>query len=244
MPRFAIGDIACLKDYKWKGRTEEERSLLTALNPGHDMGRASAHPCIVLKTGREYALVATVSAHGSGPHDQWRSPWTRGGHYKKRPDRYRSFEGTERYNLKRPYLQLSKGAWPKPRGSWVNVENVLLVPVWFLGVFYKAQGYDENPYIPHMARESLDDLLRQIIEDNWQWSTLLRRFEELGGVKPLPPPSPPATPVSPPPRAPAKASPPPQAPTKVSPPPPGASTKVTPPPPAPSWADVAKGKKR
>ncbi|KAK3954582.1 hypothetical protein QBC32DRAFT_383814 [Pseudoneurospora amorphoporcata] len=243
MPRFTTGDIACLKDFNWKGRTDEERSVLTALNPGHDMGRASAHPCIVLKTDRRYALVTTVSAHGSGPYDQWRSPWTRGGHYKKRPDRYRSFEGTARFNPERPYLRLSKGAWPKPRGSWVNVENVLLVPVWFLGVFYKAQGYDENPYIPHMARESLDDLLWQIIEDNWQWSRLLRRFEELRGVKPFPPPSP-ATPVSPPPRAPAKSSPPPQAPTKVSPPPPGASTKVTPPPPAPSWADVAKGKKR
>ncbi|KAK1783655.1 hypothetical protein QBC45DRAFT_428755 [Copromyces sp. CBS 386.78] len=57
-----VGDIACLKDYNWKGRTDEERSLLTALNPGHDMKRASAHPCIVLKTDPGCAGILATTA--------------------------------------------------------------------------------------------------------------------------------------------------------------------------------------
>ncbi|CCC09346.1 hypothetical protein SMACR_05239 [Sordaria macrospora] len=245
--QFIVGDIACLKDYNW-GRTVEEKREISGLNPGHNMEKASNHPCIVLKTNRKYALVTTVSAHGSGPYDNWRSPWTRGGHYRQRRDRYRSFQGTARFNLNRKSLRLATGAWPKPRGSWVNAEHVFLVPVWFLGVFKKAQSYDryqKKLVNAHMAEDSLDDLLQQIIEDNWQWTRLLQEFEELGRLEPLPPPSHPPAPVALPPRAPAKASPLPRPATTTKASPPPALTKPLPSPRnSVSWAQVAKGKKR
>ncbi|KAK3950392.1 hypothetical protein QBC32DRAFT_196837, partial [Pseudoneurospora amorphoporcata] len=103
-----IGDIACLKDFNWKGRTDEERSILTALNPGHDMMRASAHPCIVLKTDRKHALVTTILAHNSGPWDQWRalSP-------KWKAVRMMSFAGARRQNSQRAFLRLSLGHGPR-----------------------------------------------------------------------------------------------------------------------------------
>ncbi|KAK3402452.1 hypothetical protein B0T20DRAFT_341272, partial [Sordaria brevicollis] len=68
------------------------------------------------------------------------APWEKGhpSNWKRR-DRYRAFEGTERPHQGhgRAFLRLSKGAWPKTRGSWVNVETVLLVPVDLLIFFTK-----------------------------------------------------------------------------------------------------------
>ena len=236
MSHFIVGDVACLGKFYWKGRTNADRKELTDLNEGENMEGAGGHPCIVLRTNGKYALVTTVSAHGSSEKNRWRAPWLRRGC--QHPDRYRSFAGTQRFNRNRAFLRLKRGTWPKPKGSWVDVERVLLVPTWFLISFVKdGQPRYPPPPIPQVADESLDDLLRQIIDDNYKWSGLLKEFEALGGSKPLPPR---ASPVLPPPQLPP--SPPP------TPPPTPAPAKASPPSPAGkklSWADVAaKGKGR
>ncbi|KAK3334890.1 hypothetical protein B0H65DRAFT_583189 [Neurospora tetraspora] len=182
MSQFTTGDVAFLLE--WHQFNKGGKAMLQRLNPTHYMEGPCGHPVIILNKTATYALVTTVSAHGAGPWDGWRAPWTSGRHYAREADHFRSFAGTQRSNSHRAFLRLSKGAWPKPKGSWVHVENVLLVPLFALGIFTKPKCWERSGTILHVDQTSMHDLMMHIQVANPQWFELLGRLDILAGNKP------------------------------------------------------------
>ncbi|KAK4222913.1 hypothetical protein QBC38DRAFT_518116 [Podospora fimiseda] len=111
--------------------------------------KATGHPAIILarpSTSSSHALVATVSAYGSGDltSGHYVAPWNNPRQHRYKPDSFRSFAGSEVYagSPPRPVLRLRPGGnFPKPETSWVNVENVYVVRTEDLGVFTKSRRF-------------------------------------------------------------------------------------------------------
>ncbi|KAK3484731.1 hypothetical protein B0T13DRAFT_488106 [Neurospora crassa] len=226
MSQFTTGDVAFL--IEWHRFNVGNQALLKRLNPAQYMEFACGHPVIVLEKTASHALVTTVSAHGAAPWNNWQAPWTSGRPYARVADHFRSFAGSQRPNSKREFLRLSKGAWPKPKSSFVHVVNVLLVPLFALGDFTKPKCWERDGTILHVSPTSMHDLIMHIQVTNPRWLELLGRLESLAVKKPKvittkrqpPVPSPPPTPPA----------------AMPAPPPPPASES--------GWTEVVKKKKR
>ncbi|EGO51530.1 hypothetical protein NEUTE1DRAFT_141470 [Neurospora tetrasperma FGSC 2508] len=229
MSQFTTGDVAFLLE--WHRFNEGKQAMLERLNPAQYMKGACGHPVIVLEKTASHALVTTVSAHGAAPWNNWQAPWTSGRHYARGADHFRSFAGTQRPNSRREFLRLSKGAWPKPKSSFVHVENVLLVPLFALGDFTKPKCWERDGTILHVSPTSMHDLIMHIQVANPKW---LGRLEFLAVKKPKAIMTKQHPPVPPPPLLPSP------------PPPPPAAMPAPPPQPASEsgWTEVVKKKKK
>ncbi|OIW26638.1 hypothetical protein CONLIGDRAFT_672160 [Coniochaeta ligniaria NRRL 30616] len=146
------GDIAFLNDSeRYNNREYDELIDSGYMHPG-----ATGHPCIILKMlPGDRVVVTTISAYGSGVHNQHAAPWISKRCYSKDERFFRSFQGSEcsRNNLKP--LQLIPGQeMPKPETSWLFIKNVYDVPLSVIGRFTKPC----NKVLLKMTPESLADL--------------------------------------------------------------------------------------
>ncbi|KAK3304860.1 uncharacterized protein B0T15DRAFT_369610, partial [Chaetomium strumarium] len=139
---------------------------------------AMGHPVIVLRRLSErptHVLITCVSTHGAGPHDDFRAPWERPERMRalgaKVPEDFRAFHGSERPSQVSEYLHLEGyNAWPKSQTSWVNTQQVDLVPVAILGWFTKPR----RPQPLRVTRASLEDLRDHMARANWGWGKPVR----------------------------------------------------------------------
>ncbi|KAI0113165.1 hypothetical protein F4814DRAFT_449613 [Daldinia grandis] len=180
------GDIAFLRPYD-----EFPRAAYNALiNTKYLHRKATNHPVIskhppnplnslikvqlltflVLEHSEDsrYHLVTTISAYNSGPDNKYQPPWRQSRHRNKDRYAFRAFEGSDRPDHQRGFLQLEEGGLlPKPKTSWVYTRNAYVVPSSILKKFDKFRG------LPRMTQESLNDLLNHFREDykfNNRWS--------------------------------------------------------------------------
>ncbi|KAI1366927.1 hypothetical protein F5Y08DRAFT_350522 [Xylaria arbuscula] len=146
------GDIAFLKKSDQFNKTE--RDAVPKLPD-----KATGHPVIVLDRspdGERHTII-TVSAYNSGEENNYLPPWKQVVHERKDKRCFRAFEGSERPDNYRPYLELIDGQqWPKPKMSWVYVRHWSTVPkstlIW----------YDKPASQLRMDRESRLDLVAHI----------------------------------------------------------------------------------
>lgn len=112
---------------------------------------ATCHPVIVLAANNGQAIVTCVSAHGSGPENNYLAPWKqlRINERFRRGDDFRSFVGSELpANSRHAALRLVPGQqMPKPRASWVNIQKIYCVPFSVLGFFDKVFNIRSSRHI-------------------------------------------------------------------------------------------------
>lgn len=153
------GEIAFLKDHTEFSFSDSDNLI----KPGQLQRGATKHPVIILKrhsTNSTYVLVTPVSAYGSGPDNKFLPPWKQRRHQFRATDDFRAFSGSERPTNQRPDLFLEAGSMPKPRVSWVNVQNVYLVPIRTLKFF------DKTEKVLCVNKASLADLRQHALENN------------------------------------------------------------------------------
>lgn len=187
------GDIAFLK----QSRTFSDEDYSALIQSGHLQDKATGHPVIVLRRPSPrstHMLVTTVSAFSSDEANNWLAPWEQEVHHWKHRLDFRSFEGTERSSREHAALQLEGArSMPKPRGSWVYIQNVYLVPVTVVGLFNKVQG----PKL-RVTRASLKDLRSHLSTRNANVAQLLKSpllCQEATVAAPRPTPAPTPTPA-------------------------------------------------
>lgn len=150
------GDIAYLKPHTDFDRLAH-KELITSnrMNPG-----ATGHPCVILKVlPGDRIVVTTISAYGSGDHNNHAAPWISKRCYSRDQWWFRSFKGSECSNNNLKPLQLIPGqAMPKPKTSWLFIKNVYDVPLSVIGRFTKPR----NGKLLKMAPDSLADLRKDI----------------------------------------------------------------------------------
>ncbi|KAI1814870.1 hypothetical protein GGS20DRAFT_597600 [Poronia punctata] len=165
------GEIAFLKQ-AGRFNTAEREDLLDGKAPYQMDARATGHPVIVLARSTGRYLIATVSAFSSSEADGYRAPWKKSAHKYKGRDSFRAFEGSERPNDRHDFLRLRDGgAWPKPKTSWVQVNNVYLVPSSVLIRFTKSP----DPLFMDLA--SLKDLTSYMAVRSGRYRQLREELE-------------------------------------------------------------------
>ncbi|RYP44973.1 hypothetical protein DL768_008635 [Monosporascus sp. mg162] len=124
---------------------------------------ATGHPVIILRRhspAATHVIVTPVTAFSSGPENGFQPPWEKREHASKARDDFRAFLGCARPTNKRAHLLLETASMPKPKTSWVYVQNVYLVPVRTLRFFNKVD------VVLRMKQESFADLWLHIYGRN------------------------------------------------------------------------------
>ncbi|KAF6804496.1 hypothetical protein CSOJ01_10156 [Colletotrichum sojae] len=133
------GDIAFLRP----STTFSELDYDCLIASNYLPSAATCHPVIILErrgADASHVLVTTVSAYRCTSRGHPIAPWKQQCHSGKDVAAFRSFVGSERPNADRPLLRLQKNQlMPKPKASWVYLENVFVVPITVLGKFDKAE---------------------------------------------------------------------------------------------------------
>ncbi|KAF6823143.1 hypothetical protein CPLU01_11578 [Colletotrichum plurivorum] len=149
------GDIAFLRP----STTFSELDYNCLIASNYLPSAATCHPVIILKRRGDdasHVLVTTVSAYGCTSRGPSIAPWKQQCHGGKDVAAFRSFVGSERPNADRPLLRLQENQlMPKPKASWVYLQNIFVVPITVLGKFDKAQRR------LRMDKTSLEDLWTQ-----------------------------------------------------------------------------------
>ncbi|KAL7622094.1 hypothetical protein AAE478_007596 [Parahypoxylon ruwenzoriense] len=149
------GDIAFLKSVNEFNNAEYDALIKTR----YLCGKATQHPVIILEHSEDYQffLITTVSAYGSGMHNDYLPPWQQSNHTRKCRNDFRAFYGSELPNIRQKHLMLEVGGcFPKPKTSWVYIRNAFVVPLSTLQNFERARTQ------LRMTQESLQDLLNDM----------------------------------------------------------------------------------
>ncbi|EMR65572.1 hypothetical protein UCREL1_7449 [Eutypa lata UCREL1] len=178
------GEIAFLKDHTEFSFSDSDNLI----KPGQLQRGATKHPVIILKRhspNSTYVLVTPVSAYGSGPDNKFLPPWKQRRHQFRATDDFRAFSGSERPTNQRPDLFLEAGSMPKPRVSWVNVQNVYLVPIRTLKFFDKTEKVlclQQALWLFYFAKTKYFDhvLISHFAKEHPNNNTTLLNFEDPG----------------------------------------------------------------
>lgn len=149
------GEIAFLKSCDYF-QPKDHRNLIAS---GYLHPKATSHPVIILEAIASCAIVTTVTAFNSGPHNKFFPPWRMLAHQEKHLDDYYAFIGTELpRNSRNTHLKLSdSGAkMNKPQASWVYIKNFFTVPYTVL------LPWDKVPQQLRVSEESLAQLRADI----------------------------------------------------------------------------------
>ncbi|KAI3320316.1 hypothetical protein HD806DRAFT_547510 [Xylariaceae sp. AK1471] len=148
---WQVGEVAFLK--KADEFSQTERAELLASGRVHS--RATGHPVIVLDRSADskYYIITTVSAYSSGEDNNYLPPWKQAAHRRKNPNSFRAFVGSASPNGIKHLRLADNKQWPKPKTSWVYIQNPFLVPSSTLITYTKSR------HQLRMAPDSLQDLL-------------------------------------------------------------------------------------
>lgn len=159
------GDVAYLRPSELFTERETRELITTRLIDRY----ATGHPCVILKVlPDDRAVITTVSAYGSGAHNNNLVPWlAKKRRYGSQMTFFRSFEGSVCGSANFKPLQLIKGqTMPKPETSWLNINNVWAVPMSVLTSFTKSR------YLLSMTPESLSDLRSDFVKRSPNYNPL------------------------------------------------------------------------
>jgi hypothetical protein len=161
------GEIAFMKP--WNLFTQQDTEGL--IDTGYLDAGATGHPVIILRRhsmDSTHVMVTLVSSFGSGRHNNFLAPWRQSKYSWVAPNYIRSFKGSPRYDAQKNHLNLKDGRnMPKYTTSWVNIQNVWVVPISVL------QNFDKSDVRLCMTTESLADLRRDISANTWDIKHIL-----------------------------------------------------------------------
>ncbi|KAI0125118.1 hypothetical protein BJ170DRAFT_488803 [Xylariales sp. AK1849] len=148
---WQLGDIAFLRSEA----SFNDLDYQSLIGTGYLPNKATKHPVIILglSPDRTHAAITTVSAYSSSEYNNYLAPWKQDAHGLKNRNYFLSFKGSERSNPRDAFLELENGQlMPKPKTSWVFLQQVYVAPITTLGTF------DKTPTRLRMTQESLSDL--------------------------------------------------------------------------------------
>lgn len=169
------GEIAFLKSSDYF-LPKDYQDLIAS---GHLHPKATSHPVIILQAGSGSAIVTTVTAFNSGPHNNFLPPWRMFAHHEKQSDDFHAFIGTELPpNSPNAHLKLSdSGAkMNKPRASWVYTKHFFTVP------YRVLMQWNKVPQQLRISDESLTQL-RADIDRKYHSQLQVARFRLTTGPK-------------------------------------------------------------
>lgn len=160
------GDIAYLKCHECFSDGDYRELIASgAISEG-----ATGHPCIILKVlPGPRVVITTISAYGSGDHNNNCAPWIAMRCYSQEKWFFRSFQGSVCGNNYKP-LQLIPGQkMPKPETSWLFIKNVYSVPLSVIGRFTKPRDGQLLKMTPRSLADLQSDIAKRSPNYNPCW---------------------------------------------------------------------------